>query len=219
MIPRKLAVLATAIAIGAALIAAPALAASRGGGGFGGGRGGGMHAGGFHGGGGFSRGFSGRIGGGSVGVARVGGFRSVGVPRVGGFRTGAVGITRAGVFGHRPFAVAHRPFFPRHRFFLYAGRSSVTESMRAIPAGVGCRRHSACNGSGHAATPIRCTTERIGHRAMGRGRHLPAGEHRHRSLRHGARGWRRENSRMSTGRVIRMSAPAGAIQPVEDRPK
>ena len=91
---------------------------------------GGMHAAAFHGGGGGGRGFSGRIGGGSIGVAHFAG------PR-------AVGIARGPAF-------AHRAFFPHHRVFarrsfvgygLYAGYSC----WRWVPTAFGPRRVWACD--------------------------------------------------------------------------
>ena len=125
MAHKKLATLFAATVIGAALIAAPALAASRGGGG-------GMRSGGggFHGGG-FSRGFSGRVGGGSIGVARVS-----------SFHTGGFGVGR----GH---FVAQRAFFPHHRRFVrpfvgygaYAGYSC----WRWVPTAFGLRRVWVCD--------------------------------------------------------------------------
>jgi len=86
--------------------------------------GGGMHSGG-----GFSRGFSGRVGGGSIGVARVGGFGGVGVAR-----------------GH---FVAHQAFFPRHRAFVrpfvgYGAYASYS-CWRWVPTAFGLRRVWVCD--------------------------------------------------------------------------
>jgi hypothetical protein len=127
MARKKLTSLFAVTVLGAALIAAPAWAASRGGSPAGGRGGVGMHSVG----GGFSRGFSGRVGGGSIGVARVS-----------SFHTGGFGVAR----GH---FVAQRAFFPHHRHFArpfvgygaYAGYSC----WRWVPTAFGLRRVWVCD--------------------------------------------------------------------------